>query len=75
MPELIKNVEPGSPAQHAGIIAGDMLLSVNGKIIRDVLDYKFHTYEPRLSVDVERLGKRRRFKINKCEGEDLGLIF
>ena len=37
----IKSVDPGSPGQLAGILPGDTLVSINGKDVVDVLDYKF----------------------------------
>ena len=71
MSAYIKAVETGSPAQRAGIIDGDVLVAINGHRIRDVLDYKFYSYDSRLEVELER----KKIKIRKAEGEDLGLIF
>ncbi len=71
MSAYITKVENGSPAQRAGILPGDELLSINGKPIRDVLDYKFYSYDKRLKVEL----KRKTLKIKKDEGEDLGLVF
>ena len=34
----IESVTPHTPAARAGIRAGDRLLSINGNVIRDVLD-------------------------------------
>lgn len=71
MSAYITKVEMGSPAEKAGILQGDELLSINGKPIRDVLDYKFYSYDKRLKVEL----KRKTIKIKKDEGEDLGLVF
>ena len=72
----IKSVDPGSPAYYAGIRAGDTLLTVNGQRIVDVLDYKFYTYDPRLTLELTGAdGTHVRLHINKGEGEDLGLEF
>ena len=38
----IDSVEPGSRAQRLGIQAGDVLVSINGHGITDVLDYRFN---------------------------------
>ena len=43
MSAYIKEVEVGSPAERAGIVSGDELVSINGHKIRDVLDYKLET--------------------------------
>ncbi len=67
----ICEVEAGSPAERAGIVSGDVLVSINGKPVRDVLDYKFYSYDSRLKIELER----KRVKVKKEEGEDLGLTF
>ena len=37
----IHGVEPGSPAAEAGVAAGSLLLSVNGRAVQDPLDLRF----------------------------------
>lgn len=72
----IKSVDPGSPGQLAGILPGDTLVSINGKNVVDVLDYKFYSYDPRLKVELaDANGNRRTLHIRKGEGQDLGLEF
>ncbi len=71
MSAIICEVEIGSPAERAGIVAGDELISINGAAIRDVLDYKFYSYDKKLKVELAR----KTVKIKKDEGEDLGLVF
>lgn len=41
MAVTITGVEPGSRAQRLGIQPGDVLVSLNGHEIVDVLDYRF----------------------------------
>ena len=73
---VIQSVDPHSPASRAGIKAGEKLLQVNGHPIVDVLDYKFYTYDPKLSLVLARPdGKERTVKVRKQEGEELGLNF
>ena len=38
----ISGVEKGSPADKAGLKAGETLVSINGKGIADVLDYRVY---------------------------------
>jgi hypothetical protein len=38
---VVESVGPGSPADRAGLHAGDTILSINGSKIRDVIDYQF----------------------------------
>lgn len=71
----IIGVTPGSPAWKAGIRPGEKLLSVNGKELLDVLDYKFHTYDAELSLVVEGEDGERTVSLTKEEGEDPGLDF
>ncbi|MBR4626403.1 MAG: DUF512 domain-containing protein [Ruminococcus sp.] len=72
---LIKSIIPGSPADKAGIAAGDLLCSINGHGIRDVLDYMYYAAETSVDVDVEREGTKLDFHIEKDEYDDLGLEF
>lgn len=73
---VIRSVDMQSPAHKAGIRAGEKLVQVNGHPIIDVLDYKFYTYDSKLSLVVEKAdGKQRTVKVRKSEGEDLGLEF
>ena len=43
----ITKVMPRSRAEKAGIKSEDILVSINGKEIRDVLDYRFYLAEKR----------------------------
>lgn len=73
---VICSVDARSPAQRAGVKAGETLLQVNGHPIIDVLDYKFYTYEPRLTLVLRTpKGRERRVKVRKKEGQELGLNF
>lgn len=71
----IIGVEKGSHAQKAGIIAGDDLISVNGFVIQDVLDYRFYIMEPTLVLETERNGQKMTFTVKKEEYDDIGLEF
>ena len=69
----IASIDPGSPAQRAHLRVGERLLSINGKPIEDVLDYRFYAYDPKLTLVLEEEnGKQRTVKIRKAEGEDIG---
>ena len=77
MASKITSVDAGSPAARAGILAGETLLQIDGVAIRDVLDYKFYSYDADLSLQV--LGQDgetvRTVRVRKQEGEPLGLNF
>ena len=71
----ITDVVKGGRAKKAGILPDDILISINGKEINDVLDYRFYLAETKILVCVERAGKRLEFKIKKKEYDDIGLDF
>ena len=71
----ITGVIPKSPASRAGIADGDVLVSMNGHGIRDVLDYMFYAAEMQLHLVLERCGERYECEIEKDEYDDLGLTF
>lgn len=72
---VIVSVDPHSPAQKAGVRAGETLAAVNGHPIVDVLDYKFYTYDPVLELELTQDGHSRTLPVKKAEGEELGLNF
>ncbi|MEG0876200.1 MAG: DUF512 domain-containing protein [Oscillospiraceae bacterium] len=75
MSSIIKKIEKGSPLEHKAHI-GDKLISINGREIEDVLDYKFFAYDSRVLVVLEAAdGRRRIVNAKKREGGDLGLEF
>ncbi len=75
MGSVITKIEKYSPLLHKAKI-GDRLVSINGKEIEDVLDYKFFSYDTRLDVLLEsENGQRRTVRIRKDAGADLGLEF
>ncbi len=71
----IASVEKGSPAAKARIKAGDTLLSINGRDIEDVLDYRFYMPDTKLKLMIERDGKRKTARVRKAEFEEIGLEF
>lgn len=76
MAVVIEGVLPGSPAGRQGILAGEKLVSVNGKPIFDVLDYRFYIGEsnPLLGIESEG-GVLREVRLEKAEEEESGLCF
>lgn len=72
---VITKIDRSSPLRHRAH-PGDKLVSINGKEIVDVLDYKFFCYDTRLSIELEdKNGRRRTVKVKKPEGGELGLEF
>ena len=54
MSHLITSVDPGSPAQRAGIHAGDRLARIGGVVVIDFIDYQALSAQRRLTVQVLR---------------------
>lgn len=75
MRNVIKTVDRDSPLRrHAE--PGDVLLSINGNRIQDVLDYKFFAYDGELTVVLQKKdGREKTVRVRKGEGGDLGLDF
>jgi putative radical SAM enzyme (TIGR03279 family) len=57
-PVEIEKVIPQSPAAQAGIKAGDRLLSINRKQVRDVIDLMVYGGEPELRIVIQRKKER-----------------
>ena len=71
----ITDVEKSSLAAKKGISCGDVLVSVNGHEIRDVLDYRFYLTEKKVTLVLERNGEAFTVDIKKSEYDDIGLDF
>lgn len=68
-------VTRGSIAASAGIRGGDILESINGHPIRDVLDYRFYLTDTRVTLSLLRDGSPFEVTLRKDEYGDVGLEF
>ncbi len=76
MSTIIASIDRHSPAERAGIQAGEQLLTINGHPIVDVLDYRFYGYDPVSHIELKTAaGDVRTVTLRKAEGQDLGLNF
>ena len=76
MSVIIKNVEKKSPADKARIKSGDTLVSLNGNVIMDVLDYRFYQNNEKVVAQIiNSKGKIKNIKVKKGEFDELGLEF
>ena len=69
---VVASVRPRSAAAAAGLAAGDRVVSINGRLLRDAIDFQFHAADERLGLVVERGGARRSLALAR-RGGDLGL--
>ena len=72
IPQVVA-VKPDSPAQRAGVVAGDALNTINGEQPRDVIRYQLLVDEPEVALEIERGGMNRTVEISKQPGEPLGI--
>ncbi|MDJ0954820.1 MAG: DUF512 domain-containing protein [Acidimicrobiia bacterium] len=69
----ILEVVPGSPAAVAGLRPGDELLSVNGVLPSDVIEYQQLVDEAAVALEIRRDGAASALEIRKPAGAPLGL--
>ena len=74
--QIISDVLPGSPAERAGLVKGDVLLSINGEPVIDMIDYEHLTATERLMLEVQKAdGSTEQIDLEKDDYEPLGLSF
>jgi len=72
---VITQVHSGSIAAELGLRPDDVLLSINGHLLRDVIDYRFYGAEEELELVVEWDGERMVYQVERDYGQELGLQF
>ena len=65
-------VAAGSPAQHAGLLPGDEIVSIGGRAPRDVIQYRLLSDEADPEVEVLRGGLQLTLEVTKDAGATLG---
>jgi putative radical SAM enzyme (TIGR03279 family) len=73
----ICGISPGTIAAELELEAGDRVMRVNGRVVRDYLDFRFHTAgETELTIDVRKTtGEDWELNIERDESEDFGISF
>ncbi len=71
----IVSVRKHSRAERHGVMPGDILLSVNGHDINDVLDYRFYLASHEVHLKLHRGAEIVNVSILKGEYDDIGLEF
>lgn len=72
-PPLITVVEPGSPAEAAGIRPGDRLAALNGATLRDIIDYQLALEADELDFTLIRDGRDFHVQLSGLDGQPIGL--
>lgn len=72
----IKYVYPDSIAEEAGIVPGDSILKVNGKKVKDILEFRFITADSEYELLVEKEnGETELITVINEFNEELGIDF
>ncbi len=76
MPAIVSSVSKGSIAEELEISEGDILLSIDGYMLQDMIDYRFMTKSELLTVEIQKKnGEIEEIEIEKDYDEDLGIVF
>jgi putative radical SAM enzyme (TIGR03279 family) len=75
MSGLVKAIEQHSVAERMNLRAGDLVFSINGHALRDVIDAQFYGAEDQLEIEFERDGIRHTASSARDFGQALGLEF
>ena len=70
---LVIAVTEDSPADHAGVLTGDLIFHINNETPRDIIQYQLLVDEPEIVMDIERKGERQVLSITKPTGAPLGI--
>ncbi len=70
---MVATVRPRTPAGAAGLVAGDRILAINGRALRDAIDFQFYGAEDRLVLSVDRDGARRTLRLTRGAARELGV--
>ena len=69
---LVVAVAPGSPAAHAGLRPGDTVRRVNGRVPRDIIEWRLWSDESDVGLEIDRNGVDLDVDVHKRAGEPLG---
>ena len=76
MPAVISGVLPDSIAEELEICEGDTLLSIDGEILQDLIDYRYFCKSDFLTLEIKKKnGEIEEIELEKDFDEDLGIIF
>ena len=70
---VVVAVAAGSPAERAGVVPGDRILSINDRVPRDVIEYQLLVDEPSVALALDSGGIQRDVEVEKLAGSPLGV--
>jgi putative radical SAM enzyme (TIGR03279 family) len=78
MPKMygwVREVVPESPADRAGLQPGDLIRTINGHMVRDLVDYRFYVADEKLVIGFDRQQDQHEVRVTKNIDENLGVLF
>ena len=76
MPALVSDIISGSIAEELQISKGDIILSIDGEKMQDMIDYKFLCKNELITIEVQKKnGEIEEIELEKDFDEDLGIVF
>ena len=76
MPAVISEIQKDSIAEELGFETGDKVISINGQMPQDMIDYRYLTCAEEIELQIEKAGGNTEiYEIEKDFDEDLGIIF
>ncbi len=72
LPQVVA-VAAASPAAEAGVVVGDEIVSLNGRVPRDVIEYRLLADDAEVEIELRRGGLETTVVVDKQAGEPLGL--
>jgi putative radical SAM enzyme (TIGR03279 family) len=73
MQALISHLSEDSPACQAGLKKGDVILTINGNPVNDIIDYMYYSQEDILNFKVRRGARNFNFKLVRDSMTDPGI--
>src|ERR1700677_2385901 len=68
----VVSVAAASPAQRAGLLVGDELLAIDGRVPKDVIEYRLLVDEADPELEIRRGHEEVSVVVDKSAGEALG---
>ena len=69
----ISHIHEGTIADEAGLKKGDILLSINGNPLRDIIDYMYYSRDDIIDLKIQRGRKTHTFKLKQEERTSPGI--